>query len=141
MDFKRIVYKIKKKLINKKYNLNQGDLSEFIKLRDGIEVYKDKIENLFLGSSNGDYGVNTNMFDANKAFNLCIASQDLYYSFQLYKKYAEELKNLKNIFVTYSVFSAGFELQRTSNNSHIYYYKNVFEIPYKYETAWGGVKT
>ncbi len=82
--------------------------------------------------------VNTNMFDNNKAFNLCVRYQDLYYSFELYKKYARELKNLKNVFLTYSVFSPGFELQKIKDNYHMYYYNYVFGIPFKYQLCGGG---
>ncbi len=56
MDLKRPVYKLTAKLINKKYNLNSGGLKLFLNLRNGIESYKDNIENLFIGSSNGEFG-------------------------------------------------------------------------------------
>ena len=104
MSIKRFFYKILETYIKNKYKMTSNELLNFMLRRDGIEVYKDNIEFLFLGSSNGELGVNTNMFEDNKAFNLCISSQDLYYSCELYKKYVKELKNLKNIFVTFSVF-------------------------------------
>lgn len=91
-----------------------------------IETCQDNIQTLVLGSSHGYYG-----FDAKEPeFNLCAPSQDLYYSFMLYKKYAY-FKNLKNVVLFYSVFSPGFELEKTSEKERCAYYKAFFQIPYK----------
>ena len=53
----------------------------------------------------------------------------------------KELKNLKNVLLTYSVFSSGYELQKTKNIRYIDYCKEVFGIDPKYKTEMGGGKS
>lgn len=86
-----------------------------------------EIETLAFGSSHGYYGY----IAAEKEFNLCETSQDLYYSYALYEKYAGKLKNLKTIILFYSVFSPSMELQKTSESFRCVYYTAFYDIPYK----------
>ncbi len=77
-----------------------------------LENNINKIQTLVLGSSHGHYAF---LPKEETEFNLSIRSQDLYYSYKLYQKYASKLSNLKNIILFYSVFSPGFEIEKTSN--------------------------
>ena len=129
------------KHLKKRYNLCSGEILEYIKKRDGIECNKNKIVSLFLGSSHTQMGINSNAFEHNTAYNLAIGSQDLYNSYELYKKYCKEIPNLKNIFIEYSVFSAGYEIEKSINSRFAYYYNFVFEIPFKYPTKSNFVKS
>ena len=129
------------KHLKKRYNLCSGEILEYIKKRDGIECNKNKIINLFLGSSHTQMGINSNAFEHNSAYNLAISSQDLYNSYELYKKYCKEIPNLKNIFIEYSVFSAGYEIEKSINSRFAYYYNFVFGIPFKYPTKSNFVKS
>lgn len=81
---------------------------------------------IFLGSSHGKNGFRTD----ESSINLALASQDLYYSYHLYKKYNN--KNLKNVVVSYSVFSSGYQILKTSNNFQTLLYKLVFGIDYQF---------
>lgn len=129
------------KYLKRRYNLCSGEMLEYIKKRDGVECNKYKIINLFLGSSHTQMGINSNAFEQNAAYNLAISSQDLYNSCELYKKYCKEIPNLKNIFIEYSVFSAGYEIEKSINSRFAYYYNFVFGIPFKYLTKSNFVKS
>lgn len=107
-------------------------VSFYFDKKTGIEQHKETIEYLVLGSSHGQAAVNTDRFPDYSAFNLSIASQDMYYSYELYKKYIPELPRLKTVFLFYSVFSSGAEMQKTVNHPLCHYYKNVFDIDFKY---------
>jgi len=138
--FQKKLNKAKIKNIKKKLNLTVEELGWYDLKKLGLENNKNKIETLFVGSSHGDVGINTNAIPDCKGYNLCFSSQDLYYSFELYKKYADYLHNLKNICVTFSVFSSGYELQKTINKHLIYYYKQIFDIDFKYPPESGNCK-
>lgn len=88
----------------------------------------DSVETLVLGSSHGNYGFHA----TGNEFNFCIDSQDLYYGYEIYKKYAD-LKNLKTIILFYSVFSPGFDLEMTNIFFDPIAYKILLDIPYRYE--------
>lgn len=91
----------------------------------------ESIKFLALGSSHGAYGFNP---DIDKSFfNLCSTSQDLYYSYNLYEYCCNHLKNLDSVLLFYSVFSPGFELQKTIDSHICAYIKLIFGINYKDE--------
>ena len=95
-----------------------------LKKKTGLENQLSNIHTLVLGSSHGQYS-----FVPEKGeYNLCLPSQDLYYSYSLYKKYACQLKNLKKIVLFYSVFSRGMELVKTNEDFRCYHYEKVFGI-------------
>lgn len=98
--------------------------------RQGIEFNKDKIERLVLGSSHGQAAVDTKVVP--NTFNLSIASQDMYQSFKLCEKYIPTLPHLKTVILFFSVFSSGAEMQKTVNAPLCQYYKNIFDIDFKY---------
>jgi hypothetical protein len=90
----------------------------------------NKIETLILGSSHGDYGFNPQYFQK-YSYNLASASQDLYYSYSLYEKFYSKIPKLKNIILFYSVFSPGFELEKTSEYQRCILFKDFFDISFK----------
>lgn len=92
-----------------------------------LQQHANEIKTLSLGSSHGEFG-----FDPYPgSFNLCLSSQDLYYSYKLYQKFAPKLPQLKNVILFYSAFSPGFEVDKTTENERCSHYKAVFRIPYK----------
>ena len=95
------------------------------------ELYKKKenIESIFLGSSHAAFGFDTLEFGAN-SFNLGSNSQDLYTSYQLYNKIKDDLPNLKNIFLSYSVFSKGWCLAKADAKHICHSYKYLYDIDY-----------
>lgn len=124
--------KIKSKKIIKKYNLNTSAFLNYKRKFDGIENKTDKIKILFLGSSEGNVGINSDFWDDGSAYNLCIDSQDLYYSYKLYEQYASKLHNLEQIIITYSTFSSGNEIYKNKKSLYLaYYYEKIFEIKHE----------
>lgn len=109
--------------MNKRYTNIEAYLVG-LKKKIGLENQLLKTHTLVLGSSHGQYS-----FVPQKGeYNLCLPSQDLYYSYSLYKKYGRHLKNLKNIVLFYSVFSRGWDLVKTSEDFRAYHYEKVFGI-------------
>jgi len=94
---------------------------------EGLFRCKDSIDVLALGSSHGAFGFKAQLNE----FNFCTASQDLYYSWKLYESLAVELPQLKTVMLFYSVFSPGFELERTGELGRCEYYFSILGIPYK----------
>lgn len=85
------------------------------------------IETIAIGSSHGAYSFIPSIIQRN-SFNLCSTSQDLYYSYQLYKKVCSSQSKLKTIFLFYSVFSSGFEVEKTSEKSICAYFAHLYKI-------------
>lgn len=98
--------------------------------RDGLVAQSKKINTLVVGSSHGDCGFNPYYFNE-YSYNFCSPSQDLYYSYEVCKKYHNELPKLKNIILFYSLFSAGLELNRTSESERCLIFKKALKINYK----------
>lgn len=94
----------------------------------GFIKNQKKIKTLILGSSHGDYSISSKIPFLN-TYNLCLPSQDLYYSYNLYK--TVKSTNLKNVILFFSVFSPGFDLIKTSEYQRCFLYKLIFNIPYK----------
>ena len=68
----------------------------------------------------------------NNGINLGMASQDLYYSYEMYKLLNNENKNIKNIILSFSVFTPGHCLIKTRENKLTVLYKTLFGIDYQY---------
>ncbi len=85
------------------------------------------LRTLALGSSHGLYGFHAGAGE----FNFCEVSQDLYYSFRLYEKYARTARRLEKVILFFSVFSAGFELEKTEEKERCVFYRTVYGLPYK----------
>lgn len=91
----------------------------------GIEK-KPNIKTLILGSSHLMSGYLPNQDEYNLAFN----SQDLYYSYKLYNKYNNN--NIKNIIISFSVFTAGQKLGLGSEADACAILKIIYNIDYQY---------
>lgn len=100
--------------------------------KQGLLLRKEAIETVCLGSSHGAYGFYPPLF-SDTSYNLCSTSQDLYYSSELYNYCTKQLPNLKNIILFYSVFSPGFDLQKTNEKATCQLFNENFDIPYKYD--------
>ena len=96
----------------------------------GLKEYSKNIDTIFLGGSSMAYGINPKYFSEN-SFNLCSNSQDLFTSFNLYKKIKDELPNLKNIFLNYKIFTRGFDISKSKASRDICSsYKFLYNIDY-----------
>lgn len=93
----------------------------------------NKLEMLALGSSHGAYSFIPEIIQKN-SFNLCSTSQDLYYSYQLYKKVSNSHPQLKTIVLFYSVFSSGFEIEKTNERSICSYFMYLYKIESKFKS-------
>lgn len=97
---------------------------DIIKKIKHIEAYKE-YETLILGSSH----IETSYIADEKEFNLATSSQDLYYSYNLYKKY--NTNNLKNVIVSISNFSFWHHLIRGKSSTFTLYFKLLSNIDYE----------
>jgi len=109
------------------YAISDTVAEEFRKKHDALEQKRDSIETLALGSSHGYHGF---LPDEN-SFNLCGTSQDLYLSYELYRRFAD-LPKLNTVVLFYSIFSPGFETERTSEKDYCLYYRYFWGIPLRY---------
>ena len=107
----------------------KGTFETFYKKFFCLQLRENTIETLAIGSSHGWYGYAAD--DARREVNACITSQDLYYSYELYKKYAHAPR-LKNVILFYSVFSPGFITEVTSEKSLSDLYRFFFDVPYRF---------
>ncbi len=126
------IINLKNNNTNSKPKINKEFINEIILKYNEFQLKKENIDTLILGSSHGAAGFISNQYSAN-SFNLASASQDLYYSYHLLKYCKNELKNLKNIYLFFSVFSFGFDLQKTIEKQRCAFFKYLFNIPYKYD--------
>lgn len=76
---------------------------------------KNEIEDLFLGLSYGQYGINPEYL-SNNSYNCCMPSMDLYTSYKIYSYYCDELAKLKNVYIAAAYYSPGFSLSKSSEN-------------------------
>lgn len=115
-------------LPKRSYNANETATLASYKKFFSLQLYENVLETLIVGSSHGYYG-----YRADGGFheiNACEVSQDLYYSYEIYKKYADAPR-LKNIVFFYSVFSSGFVLELSIPKlCDPYYY--FYGIPYRF---------
>ncbi len=93
---------------------------------------REGLTTLILGSSHGHYG----FLPGKGEFNLAHTSQDLYYSCQLYSKF-QDLANLRTIYLFFSVFSAGYVLERSSDREYALFYKYFYGIPFRCHIGHG----
>lgn len=96
----------------------QGIADKYLAIENQAEI-----KTLVLGSAHAVF------FQTNEdEFNLATASQDLYCSYNLYKKYGQ---NAQNIILTYSVFSKGLCLIKTKESELCILLKEIFGIDYQ----------
>lgn len=120
-----------KKYFRKEIELFDGIILEIAEKKMEFDYKKRFIEILVLGSSHGSYGFNPLLFKS-VAFNACSNSQDLYYSYQLYKVFSKQAVNLKKVYLFFSVFSNGYDIEKTSGNQICSFFNYFYGIPYKY---------
>lgn len=107
-----------KNIIGRDFINFSGKQKSFLENLNNIEI-------LALGSSHGQYAF---MPKNPSEFNLCSPSQDLYYSYMLYNKYKNQLPKLNTIILFYSIFSAGFCLEKASEKYRCVHFKFLFDI-------------
>lgn len=122
--------KIRSKISSFCHVINKSFFDELILKYNELQSKKDAVNTIVLGSSHGAAGFISKQF-SQQSFNLASASQDLYYSYSLFKYCTRELKNLKNVYLFYSVFLPDFELQMTNEKERCAYFKFLYNIPYK----------
>jgi len=86
------------------------------------------IETMVLGTS----CARCSFIEDEKSINFGLDAQDLYYTYQMFKKYKDFAPKLKNIVIYYEVFSNGNDLDISS--SHLFvpaFYKFYLDLPYK----------
>ncbi len=87
----------------------------------------DNIETMCIGSSTARCG----FIEDEISVNMGIDAQDLYYSYQILKKYITVIPNLKNIVLYWDVFSSGNDLDRHPEKHRRAFYKVFYDIPYR----------
>lgn len=109
--------------------LNTNLAKKLFRKQAGLIINDNKIETLVLGSSHGDYGFRSDLYE--NSYNLGLTSSDLYFNYQFYKLLFPKLPNLKNLILFYSVFSPGHELEKTKEYHIAILFKLIFGIPYR----------
>lgn len=71
--------------------------------RRGLTSNSQKINTIFIGSSHGDYGINSRMIPF--SYNICTTSQDLYESFSIYEFARSLIPDINEVILFYSAFS------------------------------------
>lgn len=98
-----------------------------------LEMFADKYE----GAKNNDFETmiigSSHLANAYRTikgeYNFAIPSQDLYYSWNLYKKYSNP--NVKNIIFSFSVFTPGHNIIKCPFAKFAILYNEIFGIPYQ----------
>ena len=133
------MFKIKfyeKYYLNKQLNrLNKDKIKEWYELSEIFKGKKD-IDSIILGSSHGVYGlISSVIFDNEKSINLCTDSQDLYRSYKILKLCMTNY-NIKNVIITYSLFSNSFMLDLVKSERDKCYLNEIFfNIESRYEES------
>ena len=95
----------------------------------GLRLHEQTVKTLILGSSHGYYGYRAD--EKLDEFNGAESSQDLYYSYEIYKQFSDAPK-LKNVVLFYSVFSPGNILELTAEKWRCDFYRLFYGIPYRF---------
>lgn len=89
---------------------------------------RHEIVTMMLGTSHGEKGYRAD----DGEYNLACDFQDLYYSYGLYQRYADG-HSLRNVLLTYSVFSPGHDTIMTKSATCCVAFKVLADIPYRNE--------
>lgn len=87
------------------------------------------VQNMILGPCNARCG----WVETKEDINCGVGAQDLYYSYQIYKKYYENFPNLKNIIIFYCPFSQGLDSEYTGHFTSMIAHHVFMGIPYHNE--------
>lgn len=116
-------------LSDKPYKIAESFAVNSYKKYFALQLFENVMETLVVGSSHGfcGYWAEERLHE----INACEPSQDLYYSYEIYKKYADAPR-LKNVVLFYSVFSPGSVLELTSQADGCDCYRYFYGIPYRF---------
>ena len=128
------IKKIIKKCLPERHRLSRHLFDESLMKKKGIETNAQRIEILALGSSHCEHGFNADLID--NSFNLGIVDQDLYSTHKIFDKYIDQLPNLKQVVVFYSIHSQGHELCKTTFQKCTALMHYIFDVPY--DVDWMG---
>ena len=112
-------------------NVHKANFPIYYKKFIAQTLYKNTMKTLIVGNSHGFYGYRAE--GGLNEINACELSQDLYYSYELYKKNADA-PNLKTVVLFYSVFSPGLIVEFTEEQWRCDFYKFFYNIPYRFHT-------
>lgn len=103
--------------------------NDYLYKKEYLDKYSNEIETLILGSSHSFYGLNPDFFSSS-TFNAAHISQSLNYDYEIFKKYQDNLHNLKTLILPISYFTLYGKLENGSEswrvkNYVIYYGMNV----------------
>ena len=130
MNNAKLVKKIIKNCRKKKFvptSINEVMFSEVALKKLEFDSKITQLNIIALGSSHGAYGFIPTKFTQN-AFNLCSTSQDLYYSFKIYETISKTNNKISKMFLFFSVFSYGFNLQKTTEKEICSFMKYFYNI-------------
>lgn len=122
--------------LNKRIDrINQNTVKEWYELSETLKDKKE-INDIILGSSHGAYGlISSVIFNNETTINLCTDSQDLYRSYKILKKCLEK-NAIKNIVLTFSLFSNSFMLDLVkSERDKCYLNEIIFNIQNRYQDS------
>lgn len=106
----------------REYNYNY----DFYHLRHALErACKPEVNTIITGSSYGLFGIDEAMLT--NEVNLCLASQDIYYSAQGIYKVCRENKNIKNVVMCLAYYVFCTDLSKTQNMAEISRISKVYE--------------
>lgn len=118
-----------------KYYLNRHmgrlDIKAIVEWYELSQVYNSfrwggEINNIVIGSSHGAYGlISSIIFDSKYSINLCTDSQDLYTSCKILEMCLNE-HSVKNVVMTYSLFSNSYMLDMVKSERNKCYLNNIF---------------
>lgn len=110
---------------------DQKFLTYVFKKKIGLENSANKITTLGLRASTTDYSFHSPSWEG--SFNLGLTSSDLFDTYYLYKLHRENLPNLKNIIIFFSVCAPGYNLIKTSERYRSVAYNYFFQVPIRNE--------
>lgn len=115
--------------------LNKSLIQEYVELYN-VYAKNENVQAVMLGSSHGAYGIDTSVIkenlNENKIINLCSSSLDLYGTFEMTKNVINKYPKLKHIYITYSLFSNGYQLDKVeAERDKSILNKILFDIPIK----------
>lgn len=102
--------------------------------RRGLKSNAQKIDTLFIGSSHGDYGMNSRIIPF--SYNLCTTSQDLYESFSILEFALSIRPCIKEVILSYSVFSYALDTSISTEGFRSAALKLQFGINFRRETEF-----
>lgn len=122
----------KRRTLRRKYRWFYGKLSVDIaksvyRQFAAFSRVKDSVEEICFGSSHAQYAY----LPKSEGFNLGFGSQDLYTSYELYRR-VSDAKRLKRVIIFFSVFSPGFQTENSGYREVFMFFHHFWGIPYRF---------